>query len=101
MSFLFHKKTKQAIGWIWGIIAIIIIFSMVLAYSGGTAGLFSPQASVTPTSTETIPTASVDSSSTTIDLVGSSTASSTITVPVTVSSNGATPKVDFGPNAIP
>ncbi|MEN9921971.1 MAG: hypothetical protein RL097_247 [Candidatus Parcubacteria bacterium] len=39
MSFLFHKKTKTAIKWIWGVIAIIIILSMVFAYSGG-AGAF-------------------------------------------------------------
>lgn len=35
MSFLFHKHTKTAIKWIWGAIAIIIIISMVFAYSGG------------------------------------------------------------------
>ncbi len=35
MSFLFHKKTKTAIKWIWGVFAVIIIISMVFAYSGG------------------------------------------------------------------
>lgn len=35
MSFLFHKKTKKVIGYIWGTIAVIIIISMLLAYSGG------------------------------------------------------------------
>ena len=35
MSILFHKKTKAAIKWIWGVIAILIIISMVFAYSGG------------------------------------------------------------------
>jgi len=39
MSFLFHKKTKTIIKWIWAVIAVIIILSMVFAYSGG-AGLF-------------------------------------------------------------
>ena len=33
MSFLFHKRTKKIIGYIWGIVAIIIIVSMILAYS--------------------------------------------------------------------
>jgi hypothetical protein len=36
MSFLFHKKTKVAIKWIWGVIAVMIIISMIFAYSGGT-----------------------------------------------------------------
>ncbi len=35
MSFLFHKKTKTTIKWIWGVIAIIIAISMIFAYSGG------------------------------------------------------------------
>ncbi len=35
MSFLFHKNTKKAIGWIWGGLAVLIILSMVFAYSGG------------------------------------------------------------------
>ena len=35
MSFLFHEKTKKAIKWIWGTIAVLIIFSMIFAYSGG------------------------------------------------------------------
>jgi len=39
MSFLFHKKTKTAIKWIWGGIAILIILSMVFAYSGGVGGV--------------------------------------------------------------
>jgi hypothetical protein len=40
MSFLFHKNTKATIKWVWIVIAVIIIFSMVFAYSGGLAGLF-------------------------------------------------------------
>lgn len=35
MSLLYHRKTKKAIKWIWGVIAMIIAISMVLAYSGG------------------------------------------------------------------
>lgn len=37
MSFLFHKNTQKAIKWIWAIIALLIILSMVFAYSGGPA----------------------------------------------------------------
>jgi hypothetical protein len=40
MSFLFHERTKKAIKWIWAVIALLIILSMVFAYSGGPA-LFS------------------------------------------------------------
>jgi len=40
MSFLYHKNTKKVIRWFWGVFAIIIILSMVLAYSGGLSGLF-------------------------------------------------------------
>lgn len=39
MSILFHRRTKAAIKWIWGVIAVIIIIGMILTYSGG-AGLF-------------------------------------------------------------
>ena len=35
MSILFSKKTKTAMKWIWGVIAILIILSMIFAYSGG------------------------------------------------------------------
>jgi len=35
MSFLFDKKTKKTIKWIWAFFAIIIAVSMVFAYSGG------------------------------------------------------------------
>lgn len=34
MSFLFHKKTKSVIKWLWGGIAILIALSMILAYAG-------------------------------------------------------------------
>jgi hypothetical protein len=39
MSILFHKKTKKAIKWIWGFFALLIIISMIFAYSGG-GGMF-------------------------------------------------------------
>jgi len=39
MSFLFDKRTKKAIKWVWVVIAGMIILSMVFAYSGGT-GMF-------------------------------------------------------------
>jgi len=35
MSFLFHERTKKAIKWIWGVIAFLIVISMIFAYSGG------------------------------------------------------------------
>lgn len=39
MSFLYNKRAKQTIKWIWITVAIVIIASMIIAYSGG-AGLF-------------------------------------------------------------
>jgi hypothetical protein len=39
MSFLFSKRAKKAIGWVWGFLAVLIILSMIFAYSGG-AGVF-------------------------------------------------------------
>jgi len=35
MSFLYDKKTKNAIKWAWIVIAGLIIISMIFAYSGG------------------------------------------------------------------
>lgn len=35
MSFLYDKRTKNAIKWIWAVIAVLIILSMIFAYSGG------------------------------------------------------------------
>jgi hypothetical protein len=35
MSFLFDKKTKTIIKWVWGGVAILIALSMIFAYSGG------------------------------------------------------------------
>jgi hypothetical protein len=39
MSFLFHKRTKKALRWIWAVAAVVIAISMIFAYSGG-AGVF-------------------------------------------------------------
>ncbi len=35
MSFLFDQRTKKAIKWVWAVLAILIVISMVFAYSGG------------------------------------------------------------------
>ncbi len=35
MSILFSKRARGIIKWIWAVIAIIIILSMIFAYSGG------------------------------------------------------------------
>jgi hypothetical protein len=40
MSFLYDKRTKKAIKWIWIGAAIFIIISMIFAYSGGSGALF-------------------------------------------------------------
>ena len=40
MSFLFDKRTKSAIKWVWVGLAILIIVSMIFAYSGGTGSIF-------------------------------------------------------------
>jgi len=35
MSFLFSKKGKKAMKWVWIVLSVLIIISMVLVYSGG------------------------------------------------------------------
>lgn len=40
MSFLYDKRTKKAIKWIWITAAIIISLSMIFAYSGGGGALY-------------------------------------------------------------
>ncbi len=35
MSFLFHKKTTKVLTWIWKIIAVLIILSMVALFAPG------------------------------------------------------------------
>ncbi|MEM9336591.1 MAG: hypothetical protein AAGA35_01935 [Patescibacteria group bacterium] len=36
MSFLYDKRTKAAIKWVWVVIAVLIILSMVLTFFAGT-----------------------------------------------------------------
>ena len=40
MSFLFDKKTKNAMKWVWVFFSVVIILSMTLAFSGDPTGLF-------------------------------------------------------------
>jgi len=35
MSFLFHKRTKKVVQWIWGVIAILVSISMVFFFAPG------------------------------------------------------------------
>lgn len=35
MSFLFHKRTKKVLGFVWGFIAIVVMISMVLFFAPG------------------------------------------------------------------
>jgi len=35
MSFMFDKKAKKTIKWVFGVVATLIILSMIFAYSGG------------------------------------------------------------------
>jgi len=37
MSFLYDKRTKKAIKWIWVTFAALIVISMIFAYSGGSS----------------------------------------------------------------
>jgi hypothetical protein len=40
MSFLFHKKTKKVIHYIWAVVAILVSLSMIFAFSGGLPTIF-------------------------------------------------------------
>ena len=40
MSFLFHRKTKKVLNVVWGVVAVLIIISMVLFFAPGLADLF-------------------------------------------------------------
>lgn len=40
MSFLFHKKTKKIVNIIWGVVAVVVIFGMVIFFAPGLANLF-------------------------------------------------------------
>ncbi len=35
MSFLFHKRTKRVIHWLWACIAVLVSISMVLFFAPG------------------------------------------------------------------
>ena len=35
MSWLYHKRAKKTIKWVWMVIATLIAVSMVFTYSGG------------------------------------------------------------------
>ena len=39
MSFLFHKRTKKALNVVWGVVAVLIIISMVIFCAPGILGL--------------------------------------------------------------
>jgi len=40
MSFLFHKKTKKVMNFLWTFFAVIIIIGMVLFFAPGVVNLF-------------------------------------------------------------
>jgi hypothetical protein len=46
MSFLFDKRSKQAMKWVWVFFSVIIILSMTLVFSGGSQGAFTAQPQV-------------------------------------------------------
>ena len=40
MSFLFHKRTKKVLNYVWGAIAVVVTLGMVFFFSGGLVNLF-------------------------------------------------------------
>ncbi len=40
MNFLFHHKTKKILNFVWGVVAVLIIVSMVLFFAPGLVELF-------------------------------------------------------------
>lgn len=40
MSFLFHKRTKKIMRVFWGVVAVLVIVSMVLFFAPGLTNLF-------------------------------------------------------------
>jgi len=40
MSFLFHRRTQKIAKIVWGVIAVLIIVSMVLFFAPGLTNLF-------------------------------------------------------------
>jgi len=41
MSFLFHRNTKKAMKYLWGVIAVLVIISMVLFFAPGVVSMIS------------------------------------------------------------
>ncbi len=39
MSFLFHKRTKKIVQWVWGVIAIFVALGMVVFFAPGLVNL--------------------------------------------------------------
>ncbi len=35
MSFLFHKRTKKILNLVWGVVAVVVMISMVLFFAPG------------------------------------------------------------------
>lgn len=88
MSFLYDKRTKQAIAWVWGIIVVVITFSMIIAYSGLT-NYFSQQQTV----------ASTAGSNATSAAAAGTTTPAVKTAPVTVSSTAPVSVQQSAPKA--
>lgn len=40
MSFLFHKRTKKVVQWVWGVIAVLVTLGMIVFFAPGLANLF-------------------------------------------------------------
>ena len=40
MSFLFHKRTKKILHWIWSIVAILVAIGMVIFFAPGVVNIF-------------------------------------------------------------
>ena len=39
MSFLYHKRTKKILQWVWGGVAILVAVSMVFFFAPGLMGV--------------------------------------------------------------
>ena len=39
MSFLFHKKTKKVVNYVWGVVAVLVILGMVVFFAPGLVNL--------------------------------------------------------------
>jgi len=40
MSFLFNRRTKRIINFIWGIVAVVVSLGMIIFFAPGLANLF-------------------------------------------------------------